>query len=80
MNPVKPKEDIRTVYFNCNVYIFALHSYEELKKIIRATIKDGHKAEDLKLLVRLKVSSKYAELDLNLKFRIEGVAAVKLLQ
>ena len=80
MNPVKPEEDIRTAYFDCNVRVFALHSYEELEKIIRATTKDGHKAEDLELFVRLKVSSKYAELDLNPKFGIEGVAAVELLQ
>ena len=80
INPVKPEEDIRTAYFDCNIRIFALHSYEELKKIIRATTKDGHKAEDLELFIRLKVSSKYAELDLNPKFRIKGVAAIKLLQ
>jgi ornithine decarboxylase len=80
MNPVKSEEDVRKAYFDYNVRAFALHSENELDKIVRATVKAEREAQDLELFVRLKVTSRHARLDLNPKFGIAGPPAIKLLQ
>jgi ornithine decarboxylase len=68
MHPVKAEEAIAEAYFDHGVKTFSLDTLDELKKIIRATSKDGVAPTDLNLLVRLRVDNQHARLSLGAKF------------
>ena len=68
MHPVKAEEAIAEAYFDHGVKTFSLDTLDELKKIIRATSKDGVAPTDLNLLVRLRVDNQHAKLSLGAKF------------
>lgn len=75
MNPIKPRELIRTAYFDHGVRTFAFDCQEELEKILRET---GN-ARDLTLVLRIVCPNTYSEIPLEGKFGVPLGQAEELL-
>jgi ornithine decarboxylase len=76
MHPVKPRESIKSAYFDYGVRDFSLDSFVELEKILAAT----NYAEDLNLYIRINIPNNYAELSLTHKFGATVEDAAELLR
>ena len=75
MHPIKPRESIKSAYFDYDVRDFSLDSFVELEKIRAAT----NFADDLNLYIRINIPNNYAELELTHKFGATISDAVDLL-
>ena len=64
MHPIKSPKAIAEAYFEYQVRDFAVDSYDELKKILKAT----HNAPDLNLFLRVSIANDFAKFDFSKKF------------
>ena len=80
MNPVKSEYAVKEAYSQHRVRTFALDSFSELDKILKATEQTEAEEKTLTLCVRIKVINNHSKLDLSGKFGVGGMEATELLK